>query len=138
VHQIDLLVGKQIIVSFVASIDPEGVSHPVQRSPRSPADRVHVSLWMAYVDRDELDAKRKTNDCDIDLASAAAHDLTFGASPRKSACKTAAPPVSHANRPRFAFGVSICLEADASAVAFDLWFDPYAVGLRMVGMQTKV
>jgi hypothetical protein len=85
VHQIDLLVGKQIIVSFVASIDPEGVSHRVQRSPRSPADRVHVSLWMAYVDRDELDAKPKTNDCDIDPASAAAHDLTSATFWRQSA-----------------------------------------------------
>jgi hypothetical protein len=51
---------------------------------------------MAYVDRDELDAKPKTNDCDIDLASAAAHDLTSATFWRQSAeepCKTAAPPV---------------------------------------------
>src|SRR6202044_728120 len=49
--------------------------------------------------------------------------LPFGASPQKSACKTAAPPVKSRQSPAFAFGVSICLEADATAVTFDLWFE---------------
>jgi hypothetical protein len=76
-HEIDIPVGEHVFVTFVASIDAECVSHRVQRDLRSAADRVHVRLRIAFVDRDELHAEPQTDDRDINLLCAVTHDLTL-------------------------------------------------------------
>ena len=122
----------------------EAFSHRVQRSLRSAADRVHVSLRMAFVDRDELDAKPKTNDCDIDLVSAAAHDLTSAPLWRRSAeerlqdgrSSGEVAPIAPVSRSALAYA-SRQTRAPLRLISGS-GVDPYAVGLRMAGMQTEV
>jgi hypothetical protein len=65
VHEIDGRIGQNVLKTRVALLDAEGVANADEGVLRAPTDGVHARIGMAMVDRQELRAEAKTDDCSV-------------------------------------------------------------------------